>query len=174
MIQYRWVNLQETGLATSFLHHRGLSALKMETAGSSEMLVTSYRVDICSRTEEDHGRPCSTWLAVGPSECKLPSSQQTGTRAHSSCCTSGLLSLVYANSFPSFRVLVKVKVKVKIKVKSKLLVYYDQQSVRQSVLVSGAHLGPATNFSPCFFNYFYGLVTDWFIWGALSDEKSGL
>jgi hypothetical protein len=30
-------------------------------------------------------------------------------------------------------------------VKSKL--HYDRQSVGQSVLVSGAHLGPATNFS---------------------------
>jgi hypothetical protein len=31
--------------------------------------------------------------------------------------------------------------------KSKLKLIYDWQSVRQSVLVSGTHLGPATNFS---------------------------
>jgi hypothetical protein len=34
--------------------------------------------------------------------------------------------------------------------KSKL--YYDRRSVGQSVLVTGTHLGPATNFS-AFFNY---------------------
>jgi hypothetical protein len=28
------------------------------------------------------------------------------------------------------------------------------RSICQSVLVSGSHLGPATNFSPSFFNYF--------------------
>jgi hypothetical protein len=33
--------------------------------------------------------------------------------------------------------------------KSKL--YYDRQSVGQSILVSGTHLGPATYFSPSFF-----------------------
>jgi hypothetical protein len=31
--------------------------------------------------------------------------------------------------------------------KSKLKLIYDRQSVSQSVLVSGTHLGPATNFS---------------------------
>jgi hypothetical protein len=35
--------------------------------------------------------------------------------------------------------------KLKLKLKSKLI--YDRQSVGQSVLVSGTHLGPATNFS---------------------------
>jgi hypothetical protein len=43
---------------------------------------------------------------------------------------------------------------VEVKSKSKLLVYYDQQSVGQSVLVSGTHLGPATNFSHSLFDYF--------------------
>jgi hypothetical protein len=32
--------------------------------------------------------------------------------------------------------------------------YYDRQSVGQSVLVSGTHLGPATNFSNSPFDYF--------------------
>jgi hypothetical protein len=32
--------------------------------------------------------------------------------------------------------------------------YYDRQSVGQSVLVSGTHLGPATNFSPSLLDYF--------------------
>jgi hypothetical protein len=36
--------------------------------------------------------------------------------------------------------------------KSKL--YYDQQSVSQSVLVSGTHLGPTTSFSNSLFDYF--------------------
>jgi hypothetical protein len=33
------------------------------------------------------------------------------------------------------------------KIKLKLKLIYDWQSVGQSVLVSGTHLGPATNFS---------------------------
>jgi hypothetical protein len=37
--------------------------------------------------------------------------------------------------------------------KSKL--YCDRWSAGQSVLVSGTHLGPATEFSPSFFNYFF-------------------
>jgi hypothetical protein len=36
-------------------------------------------------------------------------------------------------------------------------------------VVSGTHVGPATNFSPSFCNYL-GLL----MWGAISDEKSGL
>jgi hypothetical protein len=35
----------------------------------------------------------------------------------------------------------------KMKLLKKLKLYYDRQSVGQSVLVSGTHLGPATNFS---------------------------
>jgi hypothetical protein len=38
--------------------------------------------------------------------------------------------------------------------KSNSKLYYDRQSVGESVLVSGTHQGPATNFSPSFFNYF--------------------
>jgi hypothetical protein len=57
------------------------------------------------------------------------------------------------------------------KTKSKL--YYDRQSVGQSVLVSGAHLGPATNFSHCHFAYFL-IISGLLMWGALSDEKSDL
>jgi hypothetical protein len=45
--------------------------------------------------------------------------------------------------------------------KSKSKLYYDRQSVGQSVLVSGAHLGPATNFSPAMFNYFRQLQVCW-------------
>jgi hypothetical protein len=55
--------------------------------------------------------------------------------------------------------------------KSKL--YYDRRSVGQSVLVSGTHLGPSTNFPPSLFNYFL-TVAGLLLWGALSDEKSGL
>jgi hypothetical protein len=36
---------------------------------------------------------------------------------------------------------------------SKSELYYDFQPVGQSVLMTGTHLGPATNFSPSFFNY---------------------
>jgi hypothetical protein len=51
--------------------------------------------------------------------------------------------------------------------------YYDRQLVSQSVLVSGTHLGPATNFSPSLFDYFW-TVSGLLIWAALSDEKPGL
>jgi hypothetical protein len=40
------------------------------------------------------------------------------------------------------------------KSKSKSKSYYRWQSVGQSVLESGTHLGPVTNFSPPFFDYF--------------------
>jgi hypothetical protein len=36
---------------------------------------------------------------------------------------------------------------IRSKSKSKSKLYYDRQSVGQSILVSGTHLGPATNFS---------------------------
>jgi hypothetical protein len=40
-----------------------------------------------------------------------------------------------------------VSLKLKLKLKLKLTLIYDRQSVGQSVLVSGAHLGPLTNIS---------------------------
>jgi hypothetical protein len=43
---------------------------------------------------------------------------------------------------------------------SKSKLYYDRRSVGQSVLVSGTHLGPGTNFSPSFFNYFFNGFVD--------------
>jgi hypothetical protein len=47
------------------------------------------------------------------------------------------------------------------------------RSVGQPVLVSGTHLGPATNFSLSLVDYFY-TVAGLLMWGALSVEKSGL
>jgi hypothetical protein len=44
------------------------------------------------------------------------------------------------------------KFRASLSTKSKL--YYDRRSVGQSVLVSGTHLGHATNCSPSLFNYF--------------------
>jgi hypothetical protein len=41
------------------------------------------------------------------------------------------------------------------------------------ILVSGAHLGPATNFSPSLFDYFQ-TVEGLRMWSALSDERTGL
>jgi hypothetical protein len=41
------------------------------------------------------------------------------------------------------------------KEKSKSKLYYDRQSVCRSVLVSGTHLRPATNFSHSLFDYFF-------------------
>jgi hypothetical protein len=43
--------------------------------------------------------------------------------------------------------------------------YYDRRSVGQAVLVSGTHLGPATNFFS-FFNYFF-TATDFVMWGRV-------
>jgi hypothetical protein len=40
-----------------------------------------------------------------------------------------------------------------LKSKSKLKLNYDRQSVGQSVLVSGTHLGPATIFPPNLLDY---------------------
>jgi hypothetical protein len=45
--------------------------------------------------------------------------------------------------------------------KSKSKLYYDRQSVGQSVLVSGTHLAPATNFSPVFLIIFRQLRVCW-------------
>jgi hypothetical protein len=56
---------------------------------------------------------------------------------------------------------------------SKSKLYYDRQSVGQSVLISGTHLGLATNFSHSLFHYF-STVSGLLMWDALSDEKSGL
>jgi hypothetical protein len=52
------------------------------------------------------------------------------------------------------------------KSKSKLKLYYDRQSVGQSVLLSGTHLGPATNFFPLsLYDYYFldnfGFVDVW-------------
>jgi hypothetical protein len=55
---------------------------------------------------------------------------------------------------------------------SKSKSHYDQQLVGQSVLVSGAHLGPATNFSMSlrFFEDSYSSLCC----SSLSDETTGL
>jgi hypothetical protein len=48
-----------------------------------------------------------------------------------------------------------------VRVLSNWKLFYHRQSVGQSVLVSGTHLGPATNFSHSLFDYFlhsFGLV----------------
>jgi hypothetical protein len=48
----------------------------------------------------------------------------------------------------------------------------DGRSVCQSVLVLGTHLRPEINFT-FFLNYLYA-VEGLLMWGALSDERSGL
>jgi hypothetical protein len=54
--------------------------------------------------------------------------------------------------------------------KSKSKLYYDRQSVGQSVLVSGTHLEPATNFS---FSLKFSVIGLLFC-SAHSDERTGL
>jgi hypothetical protein len=39
-----------------------------------------YQLSICSRIEENHGKPRSSWPVAGPSGCKLTSSQQSGIK----------------------------------------------------------------------------------------------
>jgi hypothetical protein len=57
--------------------------------------------------------------------------------------------------------------------KLKLKLIYDRQSVGQSVLVSGAHLGPATNFSFSlkFPSDSYGFII---VWRPLSRERGSI
>jgi hypothetical protein len=57
-----------------------------------------------------------------------------------------------------------------MKTYSQVKLYCHRRSVGQSVLVSGTHLGPATNFSWINFQ----TVTDLMMWDAFSDEKSNL
>jgi hypothetical protein len=64
----------------------------------------------------------------------------------------------------------KAAQKSKSKSKSKSKLFYHLQSVGQSGLVSGTHLGPATNISPSLFTYLE-TVEGLLIWGALSDER---
>jgi hypothetical protein len=56
--------------------------------------------------------------------------------------------------------------------KLKLKLYYDRQSVGKSVLVSGAHLGPATNFSSSL--KFPSDSVSLLFYSTLSDERTGL
>jgi hypothetical protein len=53
--------------------------------------------------------------------------------------------------------------------KSKFIL--DRQSVGQSVLVSGTHLGPATNFS---FLFSVLTIAGFLMWDVLSDERMDL
>jgi hypothetical protein len=39
-----------------------------------------YQLSICSRTEENHGKPYSSLPVAGPSGCKMTSSQQPGAK----------------------------------------------------------------------------------------------
>jgi hypothetical protein len=38
------------------------------------------QLSICSKIEENHGKPWSSWPVAGPSGCKLTSSQQSGIK----------------------------------------------------------------------------------------------
>jgi hypothetical protein len=59
-----------------------------------------------------------------------------------------------------------------LKLKMKLKLIYDRQSVGQSVMVSGAHLGPLTNFS--FAMRFSVTAAALLFCSALPDERTGL
>jgi hypothetical protein len=54
-----------------------------------------------------------------------------------------------------------VSSQTELTVKSKSKLRYNWWSVDQSFLLSGTHLGPATNFSHLFFNYFRQLRVCW-------------
>jgi hypothetical protein len=66
--------------------------------------------------------------------------------------------MIRESSIPVYVRVLIVTLPSRAKSNSKL--YYDRQSVGQSVLVSGTHLGPANNFSPFFFkdSYWFAVV----------------
>jgi hypothetical protein len=55
--------------------------------------------------------------------------------------------------------------------KSRSELSYDRRSVGQSILVSGHHLAPATNFPFSSAEIIYRHLRFFLVWGALSDEK---
>jgi hypothetical protein len=76
-------------------------------------------------------------------------------------CTSCLVRINYAETCAAFLqwreeewTTTKTECRQRSIVKSKSKLYSDRRSVGQSILVSGTHLGLATNFSPSLFNYF--------------------
>ena len=58
-----------------------------------------YQLSICSSTEENHGKPWSSWPVSGPSGYKLTSSQQSGIKYAnpniSPCVSCSFISKVY-------------------------------------------------------------------------------
>jgi hypothetical protein len=54
---------------------------------------------------------------------------------------------------------------------SKSKSFHDRRSVGQSVLVSGHHFGPTTNFSFSSTEMIYRHLWFFYVWSALSDER---
>jgi hypothetical protein len=100
------------------------------------------------------------WLAVVMAACTLGvclsftncsqddrKNQQSLTVIEMFFFIFGCLCQQGQNFVPLRGVFLLSKMSSKSKSKSKSKLHYDRQSVGQSVLVSGPHLGPATNFS---------------------------
>jgi hypothetical protein len=68
-------------------------------------------------------------------------------RARSSVDSAGIATSSPLDVLVEFRLVNRLAVGFRLIQKLKLKLIYDRQSVGQSVLVSGAHLGPLTNFS---------------------------
>jgi hypothetical protein len=69
-----WTNIGRATLGRNFDVTNGRAACEACSATWN----SGYHLSICSRIEENHGKPWSSWPVAGPSGCKLTSSQQPG------------------------------------------------------------------------------------------------
>jgi hypothetical protein len=83
-----WTNIGRATLGRNFDVTSGRAACEARSATWNSM----YQLSICSRIEENHGNPWSSWPVAGPSECKLTSRQQSGIKYANSNVSPSLCS----------------------------------------------------------------------------------
>jgi hypothetical protein len=71
-----WTNIGRATLGRNFVVTSGKTAYEACSVTCNSV----YRLSICSRTEENHEKPWSSWPVAGPSGCKLTYSQQSGIK----------------------------------------------------------------------------------------------
>jgi hypothetical protein len=109
------------------------------------------------------------------SNAEYPSNSVSTTPRLAGCCLSHCSSRAELTGFQlpnSYSTWTSYSSHCLLKLKLKLKLIYDRQSVGQSVLVSGAHLGPVTNFLSLW-NVLQTVAAVLFC-SALSDERTGL